>query len=111
MELQDYFEFDDCDRIRVKGTRIGIEYILEYFLGGVSPEQTLINYPTLTLEQIYATITYYLHHRGEVGAYMERNRASNEAAYQDYLREEPPPVVKRLRALRKKGPESSRSPA
>ena len=61
MELESYFDFLAQDDIRVKGTRIGIETILyDYIHRGQSPEAIAACYPSLTLEQVYATITYYL---------------------------------------------------
>jgi uncharacterized protein (DUF433 family) len=101
MKLEDYFEFDDCDRIRVKGTRIAIEYLLEHFNEGWSAEQILENYePILTLEQVYAAITYYLHNEAAVDAYMERAEKHEEATYQEHLTKGRSETVKRLQALR-----------
>jgi len=34
MKLEDYFEFLDCDYIRIKGHRIGIDNVLNYYLDG-----------------------------------------------------------------------------
>ncbi len=47
--------------IRVKGTRVGIETILyDHEHLGLSPEEIALRYPTLSLEAVYATLTYYL---------------------------------------------------
>ncbi|MBI3467133.1 MAG: DUF433 domain-containing protein [Planctomycetes bacterium] len=101
MQLEDYFEFDECDRIRVKGTRMAIEYVIDDYLQGTSPEEIVHSYhPAITLEQVFATLTYYLHNRAEIDAYRQRNEAAADAAYRAHLEEEPPEVVKRLRALR-----------
>ncbi|GAA6619621.1 DUF433 domain-containing protein [Scytonema sp. NUACC26] len=71
MQLEDYFEFISADDIRVKGTRIGIEHILdEYIYSAKAPEEIAKEFYTVTLEQIYATILYYLHNRESVGKYM-----------------------------------------
>jgi hypothetical protein len=45
-------------------------------------EEIGLCYPTLTLEQIHATITYYLAHSDRVVAYLKRVRQQQEAAYQ-----------------------------
>jgi uncharacterized protein (DUF433 family) len=101
MELESYFEFDDCDRIRVKGTRMAIEFLIDRFKEGESPETIARDYPhSVNLEQVYATITYYLHNKEIIEAYLQRKRAFEEAAYEEYLRQEPPEVVKRLLAIR-----------
>jgi len=96
MELQDYFDFLSTDDIRIKGTRVGIETVLDDYLGGVSPEEIVARYRTLTLEQVYATITYYLHNQEEINEYLERWRAYAETAWQEQQRN-PPEFVRELR--------------
>jgi uncharacterized protein (DUF433 family) len=100
MQIEHYFDFLAPDDIRIKGHRIGIESILyEYLFREQTPEQILCRFPSLTLEQVYATILYYLSHREEVGAYIrewiewgDRMRAEQDR--------NPPPVVVRLRSLK-----------
>ncbi len=59
MRLEDYFDFLAPNDIRVKGTRVGIETILSDYLDlGLFPEDIVLRYPTLSLEAVYATITY-----------------------------------------------------
>ena len=70
MELESYFTVLDRDDIRVKGTWVGIETILDDYLNGTSPEEIAARYRSLSLEQVYATITYYLHNRPTVDAYL-----------------------------------------
>lgn len=96
MELKGYFEFLSSDHIRVKGTRVGIETVLDDYLNGSSPEEIAARYRTLTLEQIYATITYYLHNQEKIDAYLARWRAYAEAAWQEQQRN-PPEFVRELR--------------
>ncbi|MEM8832400.1 MAG: DUF433 domain-containing protein [Cyanobacteria bacterium P01_G01_bin.19] len=99
MKLEDYFEFLSPDDIRLKGHRIGIEDVIKYYLQGYSPEQILAELPTLNLEKIHATITYYLHHRSAIDAYLVRLSAWREQHYQA-ARANPFPVVQRLKALK-----------
>ena len=44
MELESNFEFISPDAIRVKGTRVGIEIIIEDYLEGYSPEEIVSRY-------------------------------------------------------------------
>jgi uncharacterized protein (DUF433 family) len=99
MRLEDYFEFLDPDDIRIKGHRIGIDDVLAYYLDGYTPEEIAANLPTLSLEQIHATITYYLHNRPKIDAYLARLAAWREGRYQEWAAN-PSPVVQRLRALK-----------
>ena len=72
MRIEDYFDVLGADDIRIRGHRIGIESILdEYVHRHRAPEQIQRRFPTLSLEQVYATILFYLHHQEQVGAYLE----------------------------------------
>lgn len=71
MQLDGYFDFLGPDDIRVRGSRVGIETILhDYLKLGRTAEQIQQSYPTLTLEEVYATILYYLHNQAAVDQYM-----------------------------------------
>jgi len=72
MLLESYFEFAAETAIRLKGTRVGIEKVVEAYLAGASAEETVLRYPTLSLEQVHATLTYYLANRPMVDAYVSR---------------------------------------
>jgi uncharacterized protein (DUF433 family) len=63
--------------VRVGGTGIPLERVVRAFLAGMTPEQIVQDYDVLTVEDVYATINYYLHHREEVDAYLQS--ASEEA--------------------------------
>lgn len=97
--LEDYLEFLSADDIRIKGHRIGIDDVIDYYLQGYSPEQILVELPSLNLEKIHATITYYLHNRALVDAYITRLAAWREQRYQA-ASANPSPVVQRLKALK-----------
>jgi uncharacterized protein (DUF433 family) len=99
MRLEDYFDFLAPDDIRLKGHRIGIDDVLYYYLEGYAPEEIAAHLPTLSLEQIHATITYYLHNQAEIDAYLSRLAAWREQRYREW-EANPPPVVQRLRALK-----------
>jgi uncharacterized protein (DUF433 family) len=99
MQLEDYFEFLAPNDIRVKGTRVGIETILtDYLELGLFAEQIAARYPTLPVEQVYATLTYYWRNRGPVDAYLRTidNEIGGQRREQDL---HPSPAVQRLVAL------------
>jgi len=57
----------------VAGSRVSLDSVVVAFLNGWSPETMAAEcFPTLTLEQIYGAITYYLAHRDEVDAYLQQ---------------------------------------
>lgn len=67
----------------VAGTRVSLDSIIFAFLEGLSPETIATDcFPTLTLEQVYGAITYYLAHRSEIDAYLQQADAEFEALRQ-----------------------------
>ena len=56
--------------IRVSGTRIPLERVVRAFRSGATPEQITQDFDVLTVEDVYAVVNYYLHHRSEVDAYL-----------------------------------------
>ena len=96
MNLEDYFEFLADDDIRLKGHRIGIEDVLKYYLQGYSPEEILNELPTLNLEKIYATLTYYQKNQQKIDKYLLNLERTREQKYQEWSRS-PSPLIERLR--------------
>ena len=98
--LEDYFDFVTPDDIRLKGSRIGIESILyEHIYRAQSPEAIQETFPSLTLEQVYAAILYYLRNKKSMDDYLARwlEFSRRARAEQD---QNPSPAVTRLRALK-----------
>jgi hypothetical protein len=58
--------------------RVGIDLILERYKAGVSPEQIAEEFETTMLEDIYATITYYLRHKQRLDAWLDDRAAWTE---------------------------------
>lgn len=99
MQLEEYFEVLAPNDIRVKGTRVGIETILHDFIyRSCSPEEIVAHYPSLTLEQVYATITYYLHNKERVTAYLS-NWLENAKRRREEQNRDPSPAIQKLRRI------------
>lgn len=96
MELEKYFEFIDEGTVRIAGSRVGIETLLRDYQEGASPEEVVLRYPTLSLEQVHATITYYLANREEVDRYLEQVRHRQEEGWREQQRQ-PSEFVQALR--------------
>ena len=100
MQLEDYFDFLDPYDIRVKGHRIGIETLLfDYVHNTMTAEEIAKKWATLTLEQVYATILYYLNNKEKIDAYL-----TGLIEYGRHIHEEqehhPSPVLLRLRRIK-----------
>jgi len=98
--LEDNFTFLAENDIRVKGTRVGIETILyEYIHNSKLPEVIADRYYySLTVEQVYATILYYLQNQEEVGTYLEDYLEYCRKAREEQAKN-PSPAVVHLRKL------------
>ena len=101
MQIEDYFDFQRPDDIRLKGTRIGIETILyDYIYKARTAEEIAETWvSSFSLEQIHATILYYLHNKESVSKYMadwiewgEQQRQKQEL--------NPPSSIERIRELK-----------
>ena len=99
MQVEDHFNFLRPDDIRLQGSRIGIETILyEYLFRARTPEE-IANYTSLTLEQVYATILYYLHNKEAVGQYITEGLEWGEKMREEQRRN-PPTVNEKLRKFK-----------
>jgi uncharacterized protein (DUF433 family) len=94
-----YVRSDENGALRVGKTKVSLDSVVYAFKQGHSPETIQQQYPSLSLEEIYGAITYYLGNREEVDGYLKRQeqlwdqlRQQSEQAHN--------PVVQRLRALR-----------
>jgi uncharacterized protein (DUF433 family) len=107
MQVEDYFDFISPHNIRIKGHRVGIEHVLyEYVNRKRSPEDIAACFPTLTLEEVYATILYYLHNRDVVDKYLYDWIEAGRVAWLEQRRNPSPGLVKlreRMAAMRAEG--------
>jgi uncharacterized protein (DUF433 family) len=63
---------DACGALRVGGSRVLLEMVIWAFQDGETPESIVQQFPTLSLPDTYAVIAYYLRHRPDVDAYLDR---------------------------------------
>lgn len=56
--------------IRIAGTRITIESIIQGFRDGATPEEICQDFPALSLAQVYDVLAFFLTHQAEVEAYL-----------------------------------------
>jgi hypothetical protein len=68
-------------------------------LEGYTPEEIKAIYPDLSLEKIYATITYYLQNRPEIDAYLLSLKNWQETRYQEALKN-PSPQREKMRKIK-----------
>jgi uncharacterized protein (DUF433 family) len=83
----------------VAGTRVSLDSIVDSFKGGDSPETIRQNFSSLTLEQVYGAIPFYLAHEQEVDANI-REGEEEIARSVPHLSESRPELYVRLERAR-----------
>ncbi len=82
---------------RLTDSRVSLDSIIYAWLSGLSPESIVENFETLNLEQIYGAITFYLAHKTEIDAHLQKQKATFEALTQN-ARAKHPLLYKQLDA-------------
>jgi uncharacterized protein (DUF433 family) len=105
-ESKTYVETDEQGARRIGRTRVSLDSVVIAYQQGHSPETIRQQYPSLTVEEVYGAITYYLANREDVERYLQQQQRLWSELRQRAA-QEPSPVVERLRKLRRAGvPES-----
>ena len=67
--------FDEFGVARIKGTRVTLDSVITAFCLGATPEETVLQYPTLDLADVYSVIAHYLRDRETVDSYLSEYEA------------------------------------
>lgn len=69
---------DEAGVLRVAGTRVSLDSVVQAFDEGATPEEIAQDFPSLDLAAIYSVIGYYLQNRPEVKEYLEQRKVQRE---------------------------------
>jgi uncharacterized protein (DUF433 family) len=82
--------------IRIGKSRVTLDTLAAAFFSGATPEQIVIDYPTLNLADVYSAIGYLLRNRESVNEYLAAGeadaaafRGSHPNLYASGIRERP----------------------
>ena len=76
--MKDFVERRDGSLYLI-GSRVPFAFIVDEFLNGEAPEAIRTHYPTLSLEQVYGALTFYLGNEEEAKQdLVERRRLEDE---------------------------------
>jgi len=81
---------DDSGTLRVGKTRVTLDVVVGVYNRGETAEEIAENFDTLQLADVYAVISYYLRHRGEVDAYIAEREARAEETRHRFEAVHPP---------------------
>jgi uncharacterized protein (DUF433 family) len=76
-------EADQQGVLRVGGTRVTLDTVVAAFNAGSTPEEILLRYDSLRVEDIYLALGYYLRNRADVDNYLAERRQRGEARRAD----------------------------
>ncbi|MEM7582547.1 MAG: DUF433 domain-containing protein [Acidobacteriota bacterium] len=83
----------------VAGTRVSLDSLVVAFLSGQTAESIARSFDTLSLEQVYGAITFYLANRQDIDAYLAQSRKEFDRQYQA-ARAADPELYKRIEEAR-----------
>jgi uncharacterized protein (DUF433 family) len=84
-----YVEFRD-EGYWIAGTRVSLKSVVLAFQSGLSPETIAAEcFPTLTLEEVYGAVAYYLGHQAEIDQYLKESAVAAEKLRQEMRAAEP----------------------
>ena len=95
-----YLDRHAPDDVRVRGTRVDLSVVVEQYTSGRVPEETTLEYPTLTAEAVYGVIAYYLGNREAVDRYVALTKERARARRDAHLALPDSPLRARLKAFR-----------
>ncbi len=95
--------------MRVRNSRVGLDFIVEQYENGMTPEDLVRAHDTLKLADVYAVIGYYLRHREEVRAYLKR-RVEEADALRVKIETERPRVSREELLARRRAAENENAP-
>jgi uncharacterized protein (DUF433 family) len=75
------------DGFYLVGSRVPLDCVVREFREGQSPEAIRSDFPSLSLEQVYGAITFYLGHKDQV----ENDMAARERVEDAFSEEHPAP--------------------
>jgi len=89
--------------VKVGGTRVTLDTVVKAFIRGATAEEIAQQFPSISLSDVYATISYYLQNRKEVDRYLEdRRKLAKAVRRENEKRLDPHGIRDRLLARKNK---------
>ena len=98
---------DEGGAVRVGTSRVSLDVVVEQYENGMSVDELVRAYDTLTPAEVYGVIAYYLRHRDEVRAYLHR-REAEATATRTALEADRPRISRDELLARRAAPEGER---
>lgn len=69
---------DDAGAIRIGGSRVSLDVLLQYRRMGMSPEELARGLDAITLADVHGALAYYFRHQNELDEYLRRREEEAE---------------------------------
>jgi uncharacterized protein (DUF433 family) len=69
--------------LRITGTRIALDSVIQAFRDGATPEEMCQDFPSLPLAQVYSLLAFYLNQRDEVDTYLAEQAQTSRIIRQE----------------------------
>ena len=104
-----YVRKTDEDGWRIADSRVSLDSVVYAYWEGKSPEAIAEEFATLSAEQVYGAVAFYLRNKSEMDEYLSQQDAKWQQFAQSSQAEHGP-LLDRLRASRQPGREGQQSP-
>ena len=64
----------------IRGTRTPVRAIIELYRLGIMPEEIPTHLPHLSLAEVFAALSYFSDHQGEIESYISKNQIPEDLA-------------------------------
>ncbi len=88
----------------IRGSRVPLDSVVHTYLAGASPESIAQGFSSLSLEQVYGAITFYLHRRAEIDAHLQEQEHLLES-FPEGIPEQNTVLFRRLLHLQQEQPQ------
>lgn len=85
IDLPDFLVSTPQNTWRIAGTRVSLDSVIHSFWEGATPEEICQDFSTLSLDQVYGAIAYYLKNRDKVDAYLREGERAADKLQQELI--------------------------
>ncbi|MBO3457296.1 DUF433 domain-containing protein [Aetokthonos hydrillicola Thurmond2011] len=81
------FRWDEAGGIRIGESRVTLDSLLSAYHSGSTPEEIAVQYSVLHLEEIYASVAYYLSHRQQIDSYLQQRQRKSQQQRSEFAQQ------------------------
>jgi uncharacterized protein (DUF433 family) len=91
-----YVEQTEAGSWRLAGSRVSLDSVIHLHHDGLVPNEIVLQFPSLSIEQVHGAIAFYLHNQEEIDEYFKQQQDRCEQLAKE-AEANPSPLRQRLR--------------